>query len=215
MKLFSSILLILSLIIGLTSYLYNSKLNKLNTAMKILEKTNIKLKNRNKSLKNKNLKLTKSNKKLTSNITKINKQNQKLKTKINSIKTNFRAKRKRFTQKKLARASEKLLKAPVKMVPIAGIATIIAFTASDIKDYCDEIKEMEDFESKVLDLTVQTNENKICGIDIQKILNKEKIKIIYYCDKEFNLWDKQFDNFVNFLEENNKQITDYWLKENK
>ena len=92
-----------------------------------------------------------------------------LETKNKENKKKMKKHRKALIAKKLNRAKLKLAKAPVSMIPMAGAAAVIAFTANDIHNYCQDVKEFKKFEASMfgaLDNEVSEDEKILCGFDI-------------------------------------------------
>jgi len=194
MKWIFSVIFVFSLSVGYLINYYTQKIERLTTSISALKATNIKLKNNNKILKQKNKKFVATRK--------------KIKTKL---------KQRKVRLAKLAR--NKLAKAPLKMVPIAGMGIIVASTASDIYDYCQEIKYIDEFENTMFGTNTTTDE-KICGIDVKKQLTSVERNVqnnynsyIKVLSKEYGntakYWDNQMDSFVKKLNEENKEISDY------
>jgi len=90
-------------------------------------------------------------------------------TKTKNNKKRMQKHRKALISKKLARAKFKLANAPLKMIPFVGTTAIVAATANDIHNYCQDIKEFKAFEVTLfgsLDDNVTKDEEQLCGFDI-------------------------------------------------
>lgn len=111
-------------------------------------------------------KLTKENIDLVRSNKLLNDQKKQVKRRISD-------RRKKLTKRNIIRAERKLVKAAGSMIPVAGIAVITTATAFEIKEYCDDIREMKSFESELFDdneLVIDPEEEKLCGIDVEKEL---------------------------------------------
>lgn len=87
------------------------------------------------SLRGENLDLTRRNQRLVRQQAKVRKQ--------------MAERRSALTGRNLRRAEKRLASAAASMVPFAGIAVITTSALLDIKDYCEEISEMEAFEREL------------------------------------------------------------------
>ena len=113
-------------------------------------------------------------------IDKMTKENIDLVRRNNSLreqkkltKKRISERRKKLTKRNVIRAERKLVKAAGSMIPVAGIAVITTATAFEIKEYCDDIREMKTFESELFgdnELMTDPEEEKLCGIDVEKEL---------------------------------------------
>jgi len=127
-------------------------------------------------LKAKNLDLTKRNKQLTKQNKEFSKKNTKLQTQRQTMRQKIRTRRINLSTQKLQKAGAKLISAAPKMVPFAGIPLVTASTAYDIKEYCDEVAEMERFEYALFDEPIPKHtQDKICGVDIKRQLQQTAI----------------------------------------
>lgn len=186
----------------------NNKINTLTATAETLKASNMKITKNNNMLKNRNKKLIQKNNKLVS--------------KEKRIHRSIQLRRKKLTSIKLNRAKTKLISAGAKMTPIIGISAIVAATTYDIKNYCDDISEMEQFEYSLFgEKNLKSYNHKICGIDVEARLNQTSKDIknihIYFIDsmkRQYNVtenyWNKKTKSFAKVVDENNKQVIMYW-----
>jgi hypothetical protein len=178
----------------------------------------------NEVLKTSNMKITKNNNQLKTKNKKLIQKNNKLVNRERKIHQSIKARRKKLTSIKLSRAKTKLITAGTKMTPILGISAIIAATTYDIKNYCDDISEMEQFEYNLFgDKNLKSTNNKICGINIEEKLNYtgENIKNIHTkfinsMKRQYNVtedyWKGKTKKFAKAVDKSNKEIVEYWDK---
>lgn len=101
---------------------------------------------------------------------KLKRKNKKLQNKQKAIKKKIVQRRKRIINRNFRRAEKQIAKAPLKMVPWVGIPVIIAMTSFEVKEYCEDIKEIKCFENDLfgIDQNVTSDkEKKICGMDVE------------------------------------------------
>jgi len=205
------ILIICLILISMTGFLYN-KVSSLTDGIGFLKSRNINLKNRNN-------RLVKSNKKLTQTNKKIAKSNSQLTEKNKTIATNNKNlvnERKRFKSKIIARnrninkrliirAGQKLAKAPTAMVPFAGTAVVVAITSYEIKEICDDIKEVKTFQSELFSEDIYTqDEDIICGMDIENELKP------FATEKLNNAKEWTGDNYNKIMDSSIKALNDLY-----
>lgn len=121
---------------GLSIYLSN-QIASLNSIISALEASKAALSKANAKLTSKNQKLTKQNKRLVSQRTKAKKM--------------VAEHRKKTIRRNMSRASKKMAKASGSMIPFAGITVIAVATADDIRDYCSDIKSIQELEHTLFD----------------------------------------------------------------
>jgi len=128
-------------------------------------------------------------------------KNRKLITKQKIITKKIQQHRKKTVSKLINRSKNKLATAPAKMVPLLGVATIIAMTTYDIKAYCQDINDIKSLETTLFgdiksdDMIVEIDE--ICNLDIEK-----KLKPILG-DKYKSIKD-DFKGSIKWIEDNTK-----------
>ena len=76
-----------------------------------------------------------------------------------------------------------------------AIPVVVAATSYDIKIYCDEIKEMEQFEYDLFGETTPANvDDRICGIDVETQLQQSAVNIT-----------NRYDNILKSVQEEYQQ----------
>lgn len=138
-------------------------------------------------------KLQHKNKNLTANNSKLKKSKKQLIAKQRTIHKRMKTQRKKFTKKLLLRTEAKLASAPTKAVPLIGIPIIIGMTANDINAYCEDIKVMKEFENSlfgVVENNTTIEEEKICGMNVEKELKP--------------IVEKQYYDSLNWVEKSSK-----------
>jgi hypothetical protein len=125
--------------------------------------------------------------------------NLSLKKKQATIKTKIRQRRTNLVSTKLKRAKRKIAKAPLKMIPYAGAVATATFTALEIKEFCEDIKEYKSFEKSLfsnISNHITDDEKLLCGMDIKKQLSSE----VDNYKKQSSQWiDTQLNNSKNWL----------------
>jgi len=117
------------------------------------------------ALKMKSANLRKKNTKLSSEKKSLSKQNKKHIASRKNMRTKYKNRRIKLTNQKLIQANKKLISAAPKMIPFVAIPVVVAATSYDIKNYCDEITEMEKFEYELFGEKTPLNvDDKICGV---------------------------------------------------
>jgi len=59
------------------------------------------------------------------------------------------------------------------MIPVAGATAVVAFTANDIHNYCQDVKEFKELERSLFgtsDNEISEDEKMLCGYDVEKEL---------------------------------------------
>ena len=114
---------------------------------------------------------------LTNKISSLKSANKKMAADHDAKKKNNKQKmkkhRKALIAKKLNRAKLKIVKAPASMVPVAGATAVIAFTANDIHNYCQDVKDFKELERSLFGSSndeLSDDEKILCGYDIEKEL---------------------------------------------
>ncbi len=105
--------------------------------------------------------LSKANTKLTSKNQKLVKQNKNLVSQRTKAKRMVAEHRKKTIRRNMSRASKKMAKASGSMIPFAGITVIAVATADDIKDYCSDIKDVQELESTLFGETTSRSSKEI------------------------------------------------------
>ena len=114
-------------------------------------------------------------------------KNKQLVSKQNSIKKKLKNRRILLTKHKLKKAKYRLAKAPIKMIPFLGATAIVTFTAIDIRDYCNDIKNYKDFENSLFttfDNNLTEDEKLLCGLNVEDYL-KDDLKKYSTVSKEW------------------------------
>ena len=151
---------------------------------------------------------------LTSKIRTLNLEKRKLlskqqanENKKNKNKKRAKKHRKALIAKKLNRAKLKLAKAPASMVPVAGVAAVVAFTANDIHNYCLDIKEFRELEVSLFGSTddeISEDEKILCGYDVEK----ELLPVLKSYSDDSTEWI--VDGYNSIIEEA-EQLIDEWF----
>jgi DNA repair exonuclease SbcCD ATPase subunit len=85
-------------------------------------------------------------------------------------KMKIRSHRQALIAKKLKRAKLKLAKVPAELILGTGVTTA-AFTANDIHDYCQDVKEFRELEASLYGASedeISEDEKKLCEYDVKK-----------------------------------------------
>jgi hypothetical protein len=128
------------------------QISKIDDDVKILATKYEKLQRENRRLAHQNKKLSSQNSKLS--------QNQK------RIRAGVISHRQKMTKTLISRGKSKIASAPAKAIPFLGTATIIAMTTLEIQSYCDDIKEMDNFEKELfgsLEKNTSQEEEVLCN----------------------------------------------------
>lgn len=203
MKYITAGLFITILLAGIGLLDVYKKLSTANALAEALKSSNMKFEQKNKALK---------------------KQNKKLIAREKHIHKKITERRKKLTQAKLKRVKTKLLTAGPKMTPFLGMATIVGATSYDIKSYCNDIDEMEQFEYELFPSKDLARYDKtVCGVDYQLQLeqtangvkqsyadvlvgfNKEQKNASLY-------WSNRYKEVARNLEKENTQFANYYQK---
>ncbi len=118
---------------------------------------------------------------LTYEINNLKSKNQALENKNKSLETNkthtkeqMKNYRKVLVEKNLKKAKLKLAQASVStIIPVGGSSVSAAFTANDIHDYCQDVKEFKTLEASIFgsfDNALSEDEKRLCAYDIQEEL---------------------------------------------
>ena len=110
---------------------------------------------------------------LTSDLNAMKAKERSLKEKKRKNKKKIRNHRNALIATKLNRAKLKIAKAPASMVPVAGVAAVVAFTAYDIHNYCQDVKEFRELEVSLfgsVDDKISEDEKMLCGYDVEQEL---------------------------------------------
>ena len=81
--------------------------------------------------------------------------------------------RQALTAKNLQRAKLKLAKTAAGFLPVTGVATEAVFTANDIHQYCEDVKEFRELEVSLYgasEVEISEDEKRLCAYDAQKEL---------------------------------------------
>lgn len=169
------------------------------------------------ALKSSNMKFEKQNKTLK-------KQNKKLIAREKHIHKKITERRKKLTLAKLKKAKTKLLTAGAKMTPFLGMATIVGATGYDIKSYCNEIDEMEQFEYELFpSKNLARYDKTVCGVDYQLQLEQTASSVkqnyndilVSFNKQQQNAslyWFNRYKELARNLEKENTQFADYYKK---
>ena len=130
----------------------------------------------NKDLRKSNSSLSKRNQGLQHRNGQLAERNKGLRTKITKTKEKVISRNRSVVTRKMQRAGRKLAAVPARMLPFAGTAVVVTFTAYEINELCKDVDEINEFESSLFGAD---NENlplgehdsgSICGVDIEKDL---------------------------------------------
>ena len=128
-------------------------------------------------------------------------KNKILRKKQSNIKRKIKHRRTTMVSTKLKRAKRKIAKAPLKMIPYAGAVATVTFTALEIKEFCEDIKDYKNFEKSlfgVVDNSISDDEKLLCGIDAKKQLEKE----LHKYKNNSTIWvNEKIDNSKNWIEQ--------------
>lgn len=92
------------------------------------------------------------------------------------IKKRLKSRRGMLVKRKLKRAKYKIARAPAGMVPFLGAGAIVGFTAYEINEYCEDIKEYKKFEESIsgpLEDETTDEELLLCGLNVEESLLPE------------------------------------------
>ncbi len=116
--------------------------------------------------------------KLTAN--NLHKKNKSLISQKRKINHRVKQERKNIVKKHINRTKKKIASAPAKMVPFLGASLVVAMTAYDIQESCEDIKEFQEFEQDICNLSsieFEQNNNDLCGLSFEAL--KKLISIEY------------------------------------
>lgn len=85
------------------------------------------------------------------------------------------------------------------MVPFAGAAVVVGFTAYEINGYCEDIKEYKKFEESLfgaIDEPPTEEEKYICGLNVDEVLLPELKK---YSDLSIEWIVENYDDLISSL----------------
>ncbi|MBL6970148.1 MAG: hypothetical protein ISR68_01985 [Campylobacterales bacterium] len=109
----------------------------------------------------------------------LHKKNKTLISQKRQIRHRISQEKKNIVQKHINRTKNKIASAPAKMVPFVGAGLVIAMTAYDIQESCEDIQEFKKFEQDICGLSshsMEKNTNDICGLsfdDLKKLISIE------------------------------------------
>lgn len=111
-------------------------------------------------------------------LSKTSLENVRLKSENNKLTQDRETRKKKFSKKrqqmrasKISRIKQTIAKAPSKMIPYIGIGLIAASTTYDVKEYCNDIDEMQELE---IDIFGNSDDDvkQLCGVEYEVELNK-------------------------------------------
>ena len=152
---------------------------------------------------------------LTDEIDSLKSKNQMLTNKNRSLETNkthtqeqMKNYRKTLVEKKLKKAKLKLAQASVStIIPLGGSSINAAFTANDIYDYCQEVKEFNTLESSIsgsFGTELSEDEKRLCAYDIQE-------ELLHALDKYPQDSQKWIKDQYKKIEDKAKKKMDKWF----
>lgn len=145
---------------------------------------------------------------LTNEIDSLKSKNQALETNKTHTKEQMKNYRKALIAKKLKKAKLKLAQASVNtIIPLGGSSVGAAFTANDIHDYCQEVKEFKALEASISstsDTQLSEDEKRLCAYNIQE-------ELLHALDKYPKNSEKWIKDQYKKIEDKAKKKMDKWF----
>ncbi len=164
-----------------TSWVKNSKYslnNKLGDRHKNLKAKHAKLGNNHKDLKTKHAKLDGKYKKLSGDHIVLSGNHKKLSSKLDAHTANSEKIAKRIAKRTIKNTTVNISSIPIESIPWLGAGMVAAVTIMDIKDACDNMKDMDSM-IKELGLDSHNETGKICGLSTEAAKNKyANVKVV-------------------------------------
>jgi ElaB/YqjD/DUF883 family membrane-anchored ribosome-binding protein len=168
-----------------------------------------------------NVELSKMHKVL-SNLNKLQKQNKQLRHRNQKLLAQREESAKRYAKHKakksqefLDRAKSKITAAPAKVVPILGVASIVAMTTADVHATCSDIGDMNALEKELFEHVSESNISSeieyICTLDLKKHLSP---KLQNHYDTLINDISNRYDASLLWLKDAFNTPFHFFSKEN-
>ena len=126
-----------------------------------------------------------SNKGLQKKYDKLVSKNNSLRSKMESNKKKVGKLTDRIAQRTVRVSLKSVASAPVQAIPYAGSIAVVAITASELKDACDTMKDMNDL-NRLMGNNVSEDQNTVCGQTVPPV--EEMMENVMNAPKA--AWDK-------------------------